>query len=63
LALAQEDLSALGEGHVPLTGRGGPSAEQPGEAVRSRMSIIIVAVAAIALLAGGIAAYAVVRRR
>ena len=63
LVQAQEDLDALGEGYAPQAGQGGPSPEQPQQPTLSSAWVFILSVAAMFLAVGGIAIYAVVRRR
>ena len=60
---AQADIDALGEGHAPQGGTGGPAPEQPPDtAIVWAWPIILVAAAAV-ILVGGIVLYARVVRR
>ena len=63
LGQAQADLDALGEGHAPQAGTGGPSPEQPQEAALDGAWVIVLVVAATVLVVGGIVVYPRVRRR
>ena len=63
LSQAQADIDAFGEGDSPLAGTAGPQPEQTQDTAESRVWVITLAAAAAALLLGGIAAYALVRRR
>ena len=63
LGQAQVDLDALGEGHAPRAGTGGPSSEQPQDAVLDGAWIIVLVVAAAVVAVGGVVAYSRLRRR
>ena len=63
LGQAQADLDALGEGHAPQAGTGGPSPEQPQDAALDGAWVIVLVVAATVLVVGGIVVYPRVRRR
>jgi hypothetical protein len=63
LGQAQVDLDALGEGQAPRAGTGGPSPEQPQDAVLDGAWIIVLVVAAAVVAVGGVVAYSRLRRR
>ena len=63
LVQAQEDLDALGEGHAPQAGQGGPSPEQPRGTTLDRVRLVVLFAAAIVLIVGGSVGYVVWRRR
>ena len=63
LGQAQADLDALGEGHAPQAGTGGPSPEQPQDMVVGRTWVIILAVAAAFVAVVGAVVYSRLRRR
>ena len=63
LGQAQADLDALGEGHAPQAGTGGPSPEQPQDTVLGRTWVIILAVAAAVVVVVGAVVYSRLRRR
>ena len=63
LSQAQADLDALGEGHAPQAGTGGPAPEPPETSGVGWAWIIIPVIAATGLVVGGIAMYRRVRRR
>ena len=66
LQQAQADIDSLGGGwggYAPQAGTGGPAPAQPQDDIVSRAWIIVLAVAALVLVTGGVAAYAVARRR
>ena len=57
LRQAQADLDALGEGHAPQAGTGGPAPEPPQDSGVGWAWIIIPVVAATGLVVGGMVAY------
>ena len=63
LGQAQADIDALGEGNAPQAGTGGPAPEEPQDTGLGSAWMVIFVVAATVLAAGGIAAYAIARRR
>ena len=63
LEQAQADIDALGEGNAPQAGTGGPAPEEPQDTGLGSAWMVIFVVAATVLAAGGIAAYAIARRR
>ena len=60
---AQADIDALGEANAPQAGTGGPAPEESQDTGLGSAWMVILVVAATVLAAGGIAAYAIARRR
>ena len=61
LAQAQADLDALGQGHAPQAGTGGPSSDQPLDMVASSAWIVILALAAAVSALCGTLVYPLIR--
>lgn len=60
---AQEDLDALGEGHAPQAGAGGPAPEEPEDTAANWVRVATLGVVAAILALGGFVMYALLRCR
>lgn len=63
LAAAQADIDELGDGHAPLAGASGPSAEDPADAAPAGAWVIALVVVGVVLVVGGVGAYLRMGRR